>query len=379
MSKKSTLVRFYLSEFFDKNRNLSFNLKKMGQKKHVNFKTFAEALNEFINQSMKLEQKTKVWFHRDAAFRGTAGVEMVKTILEQLKSNSIKDEDAIEYINKEELIEKSESKKAKKSKKDTTQTTEVKESKAKNKTMLTQEEFDKLIENSIIYVDVKKARKPILISKTRVKTDSILNVVVESIAVTGDVHAFVFYHFEKDGFTSKTTKATFNYLHAKEGIDKIYPACDAVTDEEFLQLVASAKLYVDLKNKPTAIEVGANNIKLDEALRLEVIDVNITQNKAFVNYKLWKGRHSTEVLKAKFNFDKLEEKSDKLYACSKCTLNDSKSFDEITEKDVNVQKNEIKQKHHNTLSDYALVWSLLLFITGLAISLIILIIGGFIR
>lgn len=66
----------------------------------------------------------------------------------------------------------------------------------------------------------------------------------------------------------KLQKATFNYLHAKEGVDKIYPACDAVTDEEFLQLVESAKLYVDLKDKPSAIQVGANNIKLDEALEL---------------------------------------------------------------------------------------------------------------
>lgn len=91
----------------------------------------------------------------------------IKTILGQLKSNSVKDEDAIEYINKEELIEKSASKNLKKI---LLKQTKLKMQCTKNDAMLTQEEFDKLIENSIIYVDVKKARKPILISKSKVKT-----------------------------------------------------------------------------------------------------------------------------------------------------------------------------------------------------------------
>lgn len=105
-TKNVTLEKFYISEKFDENRNISFNLKKANQKSFKNFENFSEALTEFIELSEKSKNNTRVWFHRDGAYRGSVGLEKAKLILEKVTGEKVKNEEAIDYLEKENLVEK---------------------------------------------------------------------------------------------------------------------------------------------------------------------------------------------------------------------------------------------------------------------------------
>ncbi|TPE57209.1 hypothetical protein FJO69_02230 [[Mycoplasma] falconis] len=104
--KPSTLQRFYISEFFDKERNVSFNLKKANVKKLTNFSEFVDAVQEFVNIAEQSNKKSKCWFHRDGAFRGCVDVDGARRILGIFKENKVENKDAIEYLEKENLVEK---------------------------------------------------------------------------------------------------------------------------------------------------------------------------------------------------------------------------------------------------------------------------------
>ncbi|MCT4469427.1 50S ribosomal protein L4 [Mycoplasma sp. HS2188] len=97
--------KFYLSEKFDKDRNISFNLKKEGVKKAKNFKTFKEGLEEFEKDAAKLEGESRVWFHRDGKFSGSIATTKVKTIIDTLASKNVKDEETIKFLNEEKLVD----------------------------------------------------------------------------------------------------------------------------------------------------------------------------------------------------------------------------------------------------------------------------------
>ncbi|WP_051630122.1 hypothetical protein [Mycoplasma simbae] len=105
MTQKSKLNRFYLSETFDENRNVSFNLKRANIKELKNFKTFREGVEEFNRVAATLEGDSKVWFHQNGAFRGSASPEKTITMLERVVQENVKDEEAIEFINREKLVD----------------------------------------------------------------------------------------------------------------------------------------------------------------------------------------------------------------------------------------------------------------------------------
>ncbi|MCS4536897.1 50S ribosomal protein L4 [Mycoplasma sp. CSL7475-4] len=108
--------KFYLSEKFDKDRNISFNLKKEGVKKAKNFKTFKEGLEEFEKDAAKLEGESRVWFHRDGKFSGSIATTKVKTIIDTLTSKNVKDEETIKFLNEEKLVDVSAAKAKKETK-----------------------------------------------------------------------------------------------------------------------------------------------------------------------------------------------------------------------------------------------------------------------
>lgn len=110
---KSTLEKFYISEKFDKARNLSFNFKKANQKTAKNFPTFIAAVEEFIAVSEKSKNDTRVWFHRDGAYRGSVGLEKAKVIVNKVTESDVKDHEAIDFIEKQDLVDKPAPKKEK--------------------------------------------------------------------------------------------------------------------------------------------------------------------------------------------------------------------------------------------------------------------------
>ncbi|WP_373438936.1 hypothetical protein [Metamycoplasma equirhinis] len=104
---KKVLDKYYISEAFDADRNISFNFKKANKKISGNFKEFTEAVEEFIRVSEKSKNDTRVWFHRDGAYRGSVGIEKARAIVGIVKEKAIQNENVIEFIEKENLVEKS--------------------------------------------------------------------------------------------------------------------------------------------------------------------------------------------------------------------------------------------------------------------------------
>ncbi|BAW18202.1 50S ribosomal protein L4 [Mycoplasmopsis bovigenitalium] len=116
--------KFYLSEKFDKERNISFNLKKEGQKTSKNFKTFKEGLEAFQKAASKLEGESRVWFHRDGQFSGSTSSTKIANIIDTLTTKNIKDEDSIKFLNDEKLVDVAEEK-AKTTKKPAAKTAKI--------------------------------------------------------------------------------------------------------------------------------------------------------------------------------------------------------------------------------------------------------------
>ncbi|WP_369991744.1 50S ribosomal protein L4 [Mycoplasmopsis arginini] len=106
--------KYYISETFDKDRNISFNFKKAKEKVSGNFSNFIDAVNEFINVSEKSENDTRVWFHRNGAYSGSVNLEKARIIANRVLEAHVENENAIEFIEKENLVDKSVAKVAKK-------------------------------------------------------------------------------------------------------------------------------------------------------------------------------------------------------------------------------------------------------------------------
>ncbi|WP_040543942.1 hypothetical protein [Metamycoplasma auris] len=104
---KSTLERYYISETVpDENGKVSFNFKKANEKISGTFSDFNEALLEYIRIGEASENPTRVWFHQDGAYRGSVNVEKAYVIVDRIKVQSVKNEEAIKYIEKENLVDK---------------------------------------------------------------------------------------------------------------------------------------------------------------------------------------------------------------------------------------------------------------------------------
>lgn len=106
--------KYYISETFDKDRNISFNFKKAKEKVSGNFANFIDAVNEFINVSEKSENDTRVWFHRNGAYSGSVNLEKARIIANRVLEAHVENENTIEFIEKENLVDKSVAKAAKK-------------------------------------------------------------------------------------------------------------------------------------------------------------------------------------------------------------------------------------------------------------------------
>lgn len=106
MATKSTLEKYYISEKFDADRNISFNFKKANQKISGNFANFLEAVEEFIKVSEKSKNDTRVWFHRDGAYRGSVDLTKAKVIVSKVSEHKVENTKAIEFIEKENLVDK---------------------------------------------------------------------------------------------------------------------------------------------------------------------------------------------------------------------------------------------------------------------------------
>ncbi|WP_029512806.1 50S ribosomal protein L4 [Mycoplasmopsis iners] len=106
MAEKSTLEKYYISEKFDKQRNVSFNFKKANVKEYKNFANFLAAVEEFIKVSEATENDTRVWFHRDGAYRGSVGLDKARIIVNKVTEAKVKDTEAIEFIEKQDLVDK---------------------------------------------------------------------------------------------------------------------------------------------------------------------------------------------------------------------------------------------------------------------------------
>ncbi|PZV99874.1 hypothetical protein [Metamycoplasma auris] len=104
---KSTLERYYISETVpDENGKVSFNFKKANEKISGSFSDFNEALLEYIRIGEASENPTRVWFHQDGAYRGSVNVEKAYVIVDRIKGQSVANEEAIKYIEKENLVDK---------------------------------------------------------------------------------------------------------------------------------------------------------------------------------------------------------------------------------------------------------------------------------
>ncbi|WP_373598026.1 50S ribosomal protein L4 [Metamycoplasma equirhinis] len=107
MAEQSTLIeKYYISEKTDANKNVSFNFKKANQKVSANFENFIDAVKEFIKVSEKAKVDTRVWFHRDGAYRGSVNIEKAKVIVSKIESVKVENSKAIEFIENENLVDK---------------------------------------------------------------------------------------------------------------------------------------------------------------------------------------------------------------------------------------------------------------------------------
>ncbi|TPI01155.1 hypothetical protein [Mycoplasma struthionis] len=106
-TKKSTLEKYYISEVLDADKNVeSFNFKKANQKVSGNFKEFVDAVQNFITVSEKTPNDTRVWFHRDGAYRGSVDITKARLIIEKVREKQVANKDAISYIESENLVDK---------------------------------------------------------------------------------------------------------------------------------------------------------------------------------------------------------------------------------------------------------------------------------
>ncbi|AIA29494.1 hypothetical protein MCFN_01765 [Mycoplasmopsis californica] len=307
-SKKPTLAKFYLAEKFDKNRNVSFNLKKEGLKKHTNFQTFSEALSNFIETAQLLPITAKVWFHRDGAFRGAATIEQAKIILNRVAEAKIQDQDVIEYINKENLVEKAPSKK------------------------MPLDKFLKLLEDAKIIAEINGKVKPQELQNEDIYTDVDADLVVESI-VANTKGAFVKYHLTKDEHVSDTKVAYFDYTGVTPYTATLEALkLDAISEEKFNTLVKEAKVYAEVKRKSSATTVSSAKIKSDVELVVVVEEIIVlNKDKSYVKYHFTRQEFISESFIGELDYSSRDIEAEKLYV-HKIGMGMSENFEEIVAK-----------------------------------------------
>ncbi|RMA78487.1 hypothetical protein JN00_0317 [Metamycoplasma subdolum] len=109
------LSKYYISEKVDRKANeVTFSFKKANVKVSRKFDDFLEAVNEFIRVAESSTGKSRVWFHRDGAYRGSVDITKAKIIVERLTTTKIEKAKVIEYIETENLVDKTEPKVVKK-------------------------------------------------------------------------------------------------------------------------------------------------------------------------------------------------------------------------------------------------------------------------
>ncbi|TPR53716.1 hypothetical protein [Metamycoplasma neophronis] len=178
--KKSTLEKYYISEAFDKDRNVSFNFKKANKKISGNFTEFTDAVEEFIRVSEATSNDTKCWFHRDGAYRGSVDINKARLIVEKVKEKQVKNEDAITYIEAENLVDKAPAKKV------------------------------NLNEEALLvsfYVEGAETKTAEEIKAEDIKSESNYPVVIEKVVANGDA-LDIYYHITNKNSKSDTVLAT---------------------------------------------------------------------------------------------------------------------------------------------------------------------------
>ncbi|ACF07098.1 Uncharacterised protein [Metamycoplasma arthritidis] len=110
-TRKNTLERFYISEVTDKKtKKIIFRFKKANQKTHREYEEFNDAVSEFIRISETTANNTRVWFHREGAYRGSVDLEKARKMLIRLAETKVANEEVIEFIEHENLVDKPTSK-----------------------------------------------------------------------------------------------------------------------------------------------------------------------------------------------------------------------------------------------------------------------------
>lgn len=180
---KSTLERFYISEKFDENKKVSFNFKKANQKISGNFEEFVDAVLEFIRVSEKTKNDTRVWFHQNGAYRGSVNITKARVIVDKILAEKVQNEKAIEYIEKEDLVDKP--------------------APAAKKVKKVSVNLNEEAAKTTFFVENVALRKASQISSLDVKSTSQYTTVVEKIAQVGNT-VVVTYHLEHEGKYSKS-------------------------------------------------------------------------------------------------------------------------------------------------------------------------------
>ncbi|MCV3753569.1 50S ribosomal protein L4 [Mycoplasma enhydrae] len=153
--------KYYISEKSDSSGKISFNFKKAKEKISGNFVNFLDAVNEFISVSEKSENDTRVWFHRNGTYSGSVNLDKARIIANRVSEAKVENEKAIEFIEKENLVDKPV---AKASSTTTKETSKAKETTAPKKEVKTKEAKET--------TPVKKETKPVSKTTPVVKTSS---------------------------------------------------------------------------------------------------------------------------------------------------------------------------------------------------------------
>ena len=105
--KTSGLQRFYISEKWDTKdkENIYFNFKMANSKNVKKFTEFLDAVKEFIAISQTTNNNTRVWFHRDGAYRGSVNVDKAKVIVQELESKKVENKNAINFLQENNLVD----------------------------------------------------------------------------------------------------------------------------------------------------------------------------------------------------------------------------------------------------------------------------------
>ncbi|TQC54177.1 hypothetical protein E1I18_00155 [Mycoplasmopsis mucosicanis] len=314
-SKKSPLIKYYLAEKFDKNRNISFNLKKQGLKTHENYKTFQKALETFIEKSLASKSPTKVWFHREGAFKGTASLEQCYVILKRIKEEKTKDEHVIEFINQEQLVEKSTPKKTNKQEEVEVFTEEhLSEENDQKYSKMSADEFSELVSVAKIYASVKPNDNTFDLCHKNIFCTNDLEVKIEQINVLCKKIALMHFRLFKDDQTSDLLECVFLFDTLKPGQDKLYATDEIFRVEDFNDLLDHSNIYIDKDNVTSAIELKCSHIMSDSSLDAKIISINVTDKyRAVVDYFFTKHNYVSEIKRAYFDFNNQNEESNKLY------------------------------------------------------------------